>query len=183
MADIALIIVDVQHDFVDGALGGPGRRAVIDPLDRLCNEADFIVSSLDWHPANHCSFAAEPTFTDGSWPAHCVQGSHGAKLHPTLAWLSHEFVFKGENPDCEAYSAFDGFNSQGRSLEALLAERAIEKVLIGGLCTDYCVLATALDAVRIGYDTTVVTGACAGVARATTVAAENRMVAEGVTLR
>jgi nicotinamidase/pyrazinamidase len=179
----ALIIVDVQQDFISGSLGALGRARVIEPLTRLAGTADFVVSSLDWHPADHSSFAEHPTFTDGSWPAHCVQGTHGADIDPSLARLSDAFVFKGTDRDVEAYSAFDGSTTSGRSLNALLADRGIDRVVIGGLCTDYCVLATALDAVALGYDVTVAVDACAGVSDDTTAEALARMARAGVTLK
>jgi nicotinamidase/pyrazinamidase len=178
----ALIIVDVQHDFISGSLGAPGRARVIEPLTRLANTADLVVSSLDWHPADHSSFAEHPTFTDGSWPAHCVQGTRGAELHPALAWLSNEFVYKGADRGVEAYSAFDGLTGHGESLSSLLATHGIDRVVIGGLCTDYCVLATALDAVALGYDVTVAVDACAGVSGPTTAEALARMERAGISL-
>jgi nicotinamidase/pyrazinamidase len=178
----ALIIVDVQRDFIDGTLGAPGRGNVVPALTRLADNAEFVVSSLDWHPANHSSFSEHPTFTDGSWPVHCVKGTHGADIDPTLARRSDEFVFKGTDQDREAYSAFEGLTGRGESLGALLVGHRIDRVVIGGLCTDYCVLATALDAVKLGYDVTVATDACAGVAPDTTTAAWQQMADAGVHL-
>jgi nicotinamidase/pyrazinamidase len=178
----ALIIVDVQRDFISGSLGAPGRARVIEPLTRLVNTADLVVSSLDWHLANHFSFAERPTFTDGSWPVHCVRDTRGAELHPALAWLSNEFVYKGTAQDIEAYSAFEGMTERSDSLGAVLTQHGIDQVVIGGLCTDYCVLATALDAIRLGYYVTVAVDACAGVSGPTTAEALSRMEGAGITL-
>jgi len=151
----ALIIVDVQNDFLPGgALGVPDGDKVIEPLIEAAAEADLIVASRDWHPKNHCSF----TDAGGQWPQHCVADTEGAEIHSFIADLADVIVSKATETDRDAYSAFDG-----TELAALLKKAGVERVLIGGLATDYCVKATTLDALRAGFQTTVLVNASAAV--------------------
>ncbi len=145
-------MVDVQRDFLPGgALGVPDGDAVLAPLARLAREADLVVASRDWHPGDHCSFAER----GGDWPAHCVQGTAGAELDARVTALQPDLVVsKGDRADREAYSAFDG-----TGLAEALRERGIERLLVGGLATDYCVRASALDALRAGFEVVVVADA------------------------
>jgi nicotinamidase/pyrazinamidase len=140
----ALLAVDMQPDFMPGgALGVKGGDAVVEPLLRAAEHADVVVASRDWHPADHVSFAAR----GGPWPPHCVAGTAGSRLHPEIDRIAQVVVSKGTNPEREAYSAFDGTN-----LAALLHAAGITRVMIGGLATDYCVRASALDALREGFE-------------------------------
>jgi nicotinamidase/pyrazinamidase len=144
----ALIIVDVQNDFCPGgALAVPEGDAVVDEVNRLAREADFVVATRDWHPPDHGSFAER----GGTWPPHCVQDTPGAELHPDVerAAIDH-VVDKGQDPRAEGYSAFEA-----TELERLLHERGARDVHVAGLALDYCVRATALDARRAGFDVTV----------------------------
>jgi nicotinamidase/pyrazinamidase len=145
----ALLIVDVQRDFLPGgALGVPDGDAVLGPLERLAGEVDLVVASRDWHPADHCSFAER----GGDWPVHCVRDTPGAELDARVAALRPALVVdKGDRADREAYSAFDG-----TGLAGALRERGVERLLVGGLATDYCVRASALDALRAGFEVVVV---------------------------
>lgn len=159
----ALVVVDVQHDFLPGgALGVPGGDQVLPPISRLLAAAraagTTIVASRDWHPANHVSFVAR----GGPWPPHCVQGSDGAELSPALDLSGVTILDKGDDPDVDAYSAFDG-----TGLEQRLRTAGVERVVVCGLATDYCVRATALDALAAGFATVVVTDAVAAVDVAT----------------
>jgi nicotinamidase-related amidase len=144
----ALLIVDVQGDFLPGgALGVPDGDAVVAPLVEAAKEADVVVASRDFHPPDHVSFAAR----GGPWPPHCVAGTPGAELHPAVAALRPDRVVeKGRSRDLEAYSAFDD-----TGLAAWLAERGVDRLLVGGLATDYCVRASALDALAAGLDVVV----------------------------
>jgi len=152
MSSDALIIVDVQKDFLPGgALGVAGGDAVVPVLNRCiaaCERAGrAIFATRDWHPVNHCSFRAR----GGPWPAHCVAGSEGAEFAAELALpRSVEVVSKATSPDADAYSGFEGTD-----LAARLRKRGCKRLLIGGLATDYCVRATALDALREGFDVVV----------------------------
>lgn len=152
-----LIVVDVQNDFCPGgALPVPEGDRVIPPLNTLLKRARcLIVATRDWHPVNHCSFKDQ----DGPWPVHCVAESWGADFHPTLDRDRLQvIVSKATVPDQEAYSGF-----QGTVLAELLKERGVRRVLIGGLATDYCVKATALDARRAGFEVIVLEDAIRGV--------------------
>jgi nicotinamidase/pyrazinamidase len=146
----ALIIVDFQNDFTPGgALAVPDGDAIAAHLNELAASGrfDLVVATRDWHPAEHLSFAAQ----GGPWPVHCVADSEGAQLHPALDAARVDVVVdKGTDPATEGYSGFDGTD-----LATLLRERGIDRVTVAGLATDYCVRATALDALREGFEVTV----------------------------
>lgn len=152
----ALLIVDVQHDFLpDGALAVPGGDEVV-PLLAACASAFAeaglaVVASRDWHPANHCSF--EPQ--GGQWPPHCVAGSAGAELHPGLDLPPGTIIVnKATTAEKDCYSAFEATD-----LDAELKARGIERIFIGGLATEYCVLNSAADALKNDYGVTLMTDA------------------------
>lgn len=163
----ALIAVDVQLDFLPGgALAVPDGDQVLLPLVNLAREASLVVASRDWHPENHFSFAEDPTYTDGSWPVHCVQGTKGARIHRSVAKQADFTISKAtdRNPP-DAYSAFAGKTLRPvETLEAILARSPIDTVVVGGLALDYCVLYTACDASALGYITYVPLDATRGVA-------------------
>jgi nicotinamidase/pyrazinamidase len=144
----ALILVDVQKDFLPGgSLAVPSGEQVVPVLNRyigLFRERNLpIFATRDWHPANHCSFIAQ----GGPWPPHCVQGSPGAEFASDLALPEEAFIISSAtNPDREAYSGFSETDLHTR-LKAL----GIERLFIGGLATDYCVLNTVKDALALGY--------------------------------
>ena len=153
----ALIAVDVQNDFLPrGALGVPHGNEVITPLVEIGRSAKIqtVVASGDWHPEAHISFTAQ----GGLWPPHAVAGTPGARIDYSVSELADKIVHKGTDVNKDAYSAF-----QGTDLEKYLREQGIDKVVIGGLATDYCVKATALDAKKAGFKTTVVLSASRGV--------------------
>ncbi len=173
----ALIAVDVQNDFCfGGALPVPQGERVSTPLNCAVLKFDTLVLTRDWHPNDHCSFSDAPEYRDGSWPPHCVQDSPGAEFHGGFhAPLDAIVVSKGTDPDREAYSGF-----QDTGLADLLRKRGITRVFIGGLATDYCVKATALDAQREGFETWVLMDACRGVGEDTTAAALAEMRESGI---
>ncbi len=144
----ALVLVDVQNDFLPGgSLAVPGGNAVVAPLNAwlACFAADGlpVVATRDWHPANHCSFAAQ----GGAWPPHCVAGTAGANFAPMLALPAHALVVsKATTAETEAYSGF-----AGTDLHARLQGLGVKRLFVGGLATDYCVLNTVRDALRLGY--------------------------------
>ena len=142
----ALIIVDFQNDFTTGgALAVPEGDAIGARVRELIDSGrfDLVVATRDWHPPDHGSFAEH----GGPWPPHCVAGTPGAELHDAVPRDRVDVIVdKGTDPQTEGYS---GFESTG--LEALLRERGIDQVTIVGLATDYCVRATALDALREGF--------------------------------
>jgi nicotinamidase/pyrazinamidase len=156
----ALLVVDVQNDFLPGgALGIAGADAILEPLNRMLRawrrQGLPVFLSRDWHPPGHCSFAAQ----GGPWPEHCVAGSPGAEFSGQLAISPADCVIsKATRVDKDAYSALDGT----RLAEALRA-RGVTRLFVGGLATDYCVRATARDARRAGLDVVVFTDAVCAV--------------------
>ena len=172
----ALLVVDVQNDFADpqGSLAVAGGERIVAPIGQEITDAiaagSFVVLTQDWHPADTPHFAKD----GGIWPVHCVGGTWGARLHPELPVPepvdgNPAFLRKGTDGR-DGYSAFSVRHpSTGESapteLETMLRERGIERVVIVGLATDYCVLQTALDARRLGFDAEVVTDLIAAVDR------------------
>ena len=166
----ALVVVDVQNDFADpaGSLSVAGGDAVIPTINaeigRAAEVGALTVFTQDWHPESTPHFAKD----GGLWPAHCVAGSWGADLHPGLdAPRDASRIRKGANGE-DGYSGFtmrDPTTGQEipTELDGLLRGGGIERVVVVGLATDYCVKATALDAVRLGYETDVVTDAIGAV--------------------
>jgi nicotinamidase/pyrazinamidase len=152
----ALIVVDVQNDFCPGgALGVAGGDRLAPTIAAAAERAETVVATRDLHPAGHVSFAGR----GGPWPAHCVAGTPGAELHPSVSGMRFDRVQdKGTDADRDAYSGFDGTD-----LADYLRGRGVKRVLVAGLATDYCVRATALDAIREGFETTVLTDAVAAV--------------------
>ena len=164
----ALIVVDVQNDFADpkGSLfvqGGPEVAARSSAAAREASAAGaFVVYTQDWHPEHTPHFAKD----GGIWPDHCIGGTWGAEFHPSLEILGPT-VRKGSNGE-DGYSGFsmrDPTSGEGTptELDGMLRERGIERVVVCGLATDYCVNATAIDARRLGYATEVLDDAIAAV--------------------
>jgi nicotinamidase/pyrazinamidase len=153
----ALILVDIQNDFCPGgALAVAEGDEIIEVVNRLMPRFPLVISTQDWHPANHVSFKEQ----GGPWPPHCVQGTRGAELHAALdtSRIAHYFR-KAATPEKDAYSEFEGSDAQGHSLNDVLKSGGVKKVYVVGLATDYCVKATALDALELGYEVFAVTDA------------------------
>lgn len=155
----ALLIIDFQNDFTppDGALAVPEGDEVAERLNELAasDEFELVVATRDWHPPEHGSFEEH----GGPWPAHCVQGTEGAELDPSLERHQVDVVVdKGQDPATEGYSAFER-----PALDELLRERGIDSLTIAGLATNICVRGTALDALANGYAVTVDTEGSRGV--------------------
>lgn len=186
----ALIVVDVQNDFCEGgALGVQGgnsiARSISTWLDQHGSEYDLVVATRDWHDAdtdNNGHFAEAPDFLD-TWPAHCVAGTQGAEFHPDL-WPTG-----GSYPDLEvrkgqgmpAYSGFEGTTADGTLLCDLLRDAGVKEVDVVGIAFDYCVRATAIDAVVCGMKTNVLRDLTAAIHPDG--AAGDEMAAAGVTVR
>lgn len=164
----ALIVTDVQHDFADpdGSLYVRGGEEVVPfingEIDRAARAGGVIVYTQDWHPESTPHFAKD----GGVWPVHCVRDSWGAQLLPALR-IEGEILRKGTGGE-DGYSAFTVRDPQsgeqaGTRLEQLLLERGVERVVVVGLATDYCVKDTALDAIARGFHTTVLQGGVRGV--------------------
>lgn len=142
----ALLIVDVQNDFLPGgSLAVVHGDEVVPPLNR-CLRAFAVLpvfATRDWHPEGHCSFKPQ----GGPWPPHCVQGTHGAEFAAALRLPpSATVISKATEETQDAYSGF-----QGTDLDARLRAANVRRLFVGGLATDYCVLATVRDALRLGY--------------------------------
>lgn len=195
----ALILVDIQNDFLPGgALAVPEGDAVVPVANALIPNFDLVVATQDWHPPGHGSFAANQTGKQPGemielagmpqilWPTHCVQHTPGAEFAPELnvAGIDRTFA-KGADAEVDSYSGFfDNGHRIPTGLGDFLRERSVTEVYVVGLATDYCVKATALDAVNLGFATVLVTDGCRGVnlAAGDTAAALAEMRAAGVRL-
>ncbi|MEV4829171.1 isochorismatase family protein [Micromonospora sp. NPDC049257] len=181
----ALIIVDVQNDFCEGGslavAGGAGVAAGISGL--LAGEPqrwDHVVATKDYHVDPGAHFGDPPDYVE-SWPRHCVVGTQGSEFHPDLVTDRVEAVFhKGEH--AAAYSGFEGHADDGETLADWLRRRDVDRVDVVGIATDHCVRATALDAAREGFATTVLLDLTAAVAPATLDVALRAMDGAGVAL-
>ena len=150
----ALLIVDVQNDFCpDGVLAVKDGNKVVPVINRIMDAFDVVISSQDWHPKDSIHFE--------KWVPHCIAHTHGADFHPGLNTDKIDLkLLKGTNNKDDGYSAFEATNA---SLSAYLNEKRIQNLYICGLATDYCVKATALDAINNGFHTYVITDAIAAV--------------------
>ncbi len=179
----ALLIVDVQRDFCEGGslavLGGAetARRITTWMLDHGAKYA-AVAATRDHHEDPGSHFSADPDYVD-TWPVHCVAGTLGAEFHPQLDTAPIGAIFD-KGAYAAAYSGFEGVDATGRGLAEWLHAQGISSVDVVGIATDYCVLATALDAVRSGFATRVITALTAGVASETSEAAVRTMAEAGV---
>lgn len=164
----ALILVDIQHDFLPGgALEVPAGNEIIPLANQLQDNFDLVVATQDWHPQNHKSFASnhndkEPFdkielhgLDQVLWPNHCVQGSYGAEFAEQLHTNKIEAIFrKGTNPEIDSYSGFyDNGHQKSTGLADFLRGRNVNDVYLTGLAGDICVYFTALDAIKEGFNT------------------------------
>lgn len=150
----ALVIVDVQNDFCPGgSLAVPAGDEVVPVLNRYAERfarcGAPVFASRDWHPERTKHFAA----WGGAWPPHCVRGTRGAEFHRALELpAGTEIVSKGMDPEVDAYSAWEARTEADKPFAEALAARGTRRLFVGGLATDYCVKATALDALRHGFE-------------------------------
>jgi nicotinamidase/pyrazinamidase len=173
-----LVVIDIQNDFLPGgALAVPRGEEVIEVANRVQEDFDLIVATQDWHPANHRSFASQhPGKQVGDqvelmglpqilWPPHCIQGSTGAEFASDLETGCFARVFqKGTDPNIDSYSGFyDNGHRRSTGLAEYLRQMGVTEIYVLGLATDYCVRFTALDAVREGFATHVLSEGCRGV--------------------
>jgi nicotinamidase/pyrazinamidase len=151
----ALLLVDVQHDFLPGGALPVARADEVVPvlngwIARFARQGRPVFATRDWHPPNHCSFLPQ-----GPWPVHCVAGTAGAALASALRVPPDAIlVDKGGEPQRDAYSGF-----AGTGLAEQLRERGVGRLFVGGLATDYCVLHTVEDAVALGFGVVVIADA------------------------
>lgn len=183
----ALLIVDVQNDFTEGgalavAGGTAVARGITEHLQQHAARYGLVAASRDWHEAGndnggHFALDREPDYVD-SWPVHCVAGTPGADYHPELETGRIQLhLRKGQGRP--SYSAFEGADEQGRRLTQLLHEHGVERVDVVGIATDHCVRASALDALREGFQVRVLADLTAGIAAATTAASLRELVTAG----
>lgn len=176
--DDALIVVDVQNDFLPGgALAVPRGDEVIAPINALIQRFERVVLTQDWHPAGHVSFASSHAgrqpfevirlaYGDQVlWPDHCVQGTAGAAIAADLdTTKASAIIRKGLSPNVDSYSGFLEADRTARTgLASYLKELGVRRVFLAGLATDFCVAWTALDAQAAGFETLVVEDACGGI--------------------
>jgi nicotinamidase/pyrazinamidase len=199
----ALVVVDVQRDFMTGGAlavplpgeGLPAPEGILPVINELMalGGYDRIVLTQDFHPAEHCSFAPNlgvPAFKHTktpagrdqvAWPVHCVEGTFGAEFHPGLyTRFAHAVIRKGTHRDFDSYSGFADDGGAVTGLAGYLHANAIEEVDVVGIATDFCVRATAIGACNAGFRTRVLLIGCAGVAAQTIKDAIAEMVAAGV---
>ncbi len=170
----ALIIVDVQNDFLPGgALAVEEGDAVIPVINKLQKNFDLVVATQDWHPPNHKSFASQHTgknifeeiklngLPQVLWPDHCVVETSGAEFSADLEGKNIEAIFrKGMESDIDSYSGFfDNRKKKATGLGAFLKGRGVSSIFVAGLAADYCVYFTALDGLELGFQSTIITDA------------------------
>ncbi|WP_188190681.1 nicotinamidase [Nonomuraea sp. SYSU D8015] len=180
----ALIIVDVQNDFCEGgSLPVAGGSTVAAAITRHVADHgyDHVVATRDYHISPGSHFSETPDYVS-TWPSHCVAGTPGADFHPSLDVSAVEEVFS-KGSYTAAYSGFEGTSGDEVSLAEWLNERGVREVDVVGIATDYCVRATALDAVKHGFAVRVLLDLTAGVASTTMEAALAELKDAGVTLR
>lgn len=173
-SNTALIVIDVQNDFCPGgALAIEKGDEVVAPINAMMDKFDTIIFTQDWHPSDHVSFAVNqpgsaPFETipldygeQTLWPAHCVIGSVGAEFHSELDQTRCQMVVrKGFRSSVDSYSAFfENDHSTATGLHGYLTDRSIDTVVLAGLATDYCVAWSAMDASRLGLETSVILSA------------------------
>ncbi len=174
----ALIVVDVQNDFCPGgALAVAGGDEIVPGINALMGEMDAVVLTQDWHPAGHSSFASShpgqdvmsviemPYGPQVLWPDHCIQGTQGAAFHGRLDTDAADMIVrKGYNPAIDSYSGFfENDHITPTGLHGYLQTRAIERLTMVGIATDFCVNYTAVDAARLGYQVEVREDLCRGI--------------------
>nr|WP_325250546.1 bifunctional nicotinamidase/pyrazinamidase [Amylibacter sp.] len=173
--DTALIVIDVQNDFCPGGnLAVENGDQIVDRINALQEEFAITVLTQDWHPSDHTSFAdnhegAEPfSLVDMAygpqvlWPRHCVIGTAGAAFKSGLNTDKADLIIrKGYNPEIDSYSAFfENDHKTQTGLEGYLRERGVTKLVMVGLATDFCVRFSAVDAIKLGFQVTVIEEAC-----------------------
>ncbi|KAI9268348.1 Nicotinamidase [Phascolomyces articulosus] len=199
MKPVALILVDIQYDFLEGgSLAVPNATNILPAVHKLIDNANLIIATQDWHPQNHISFAVnhpgKQPFDevmiqhDGRetkqvlWPAHCVQNTHGAEILTSISKESiNHIVQKGMNPKVDSYSGFaDNDYQEITPLAKILYQNNVETVIVVGLAADYCVKMTCLDAIKFGFKTVLVREGTLGVAPDQFNATMNYLQSKGV---
>lgn len=177
MQNSALLVVDIQHGFIDGNLAVANSANIIPVVNALIAKFDKVILTQDYHPADHISFYQNhigkapfdtielPYGTQVLWNAHCVQGTKDADFHHDLqADKAQLIIRKGYHQHIDSYSAFVEADRQTKTgLSGYLRERGIDGVYVVGIATDFCVAWTAIDAANLGFECTVITDATAAI--------------------
>jgi nicotinamidase/pyrazinamidase len=185
----ALLVIDVQVDFCEGGVlacagGAITAKRITEHLKNNKNDYDYVIASRDWHKANDANgghFAAKDESPDfkTSWPEHCVEDELGSQYHANLdTSLIDIHIKKGQGAN--GYSIFEGVDDSGTSFPDLVNELQITQVDVAGIATDYCVLASSMDAKKFGLVVRVITGLTAGVSQGSTENAIDDMIDEGI---
>jgi nicotinamidase/pyrazinamidase len=171
----ALVIVDMQNDFMPGgALGVPSANEIVPIINALIVKFPLVIATMDWHPDDHVSFASNhPGKKVGDivklgeinqilWPVHCVRNTHGAELSSALEHRSFASIFyKGTDKNIDSYSAFfDNARRKSTGLGDYLKSRGINEIYLAGLTTEYCILYSTMDAIDLGFRVYVIIDAC-----------------------
>ncbi|SUZ31156.1 Nicotinamidase [Roseibaca ekhonensis] len=174
----ALIVIDLQNDFCPGgALAVAEGDQIVPDVNARMAEAEAVILTQDWHPADHSSFASQhagrapmsmidmPYGPQVLWPDHCVQGSQGAAFHAALTTDRADLIIrKGFRREIDSYSAFfENDQSTPTGLEGYLRTRNLTELEFVGLATDFCVAWSAIDAAKLGFKVRVLTGLCRGI--------------------
>jgi len=173
-----LLVVDVQNDFCQGgALEVKSAEEIIPVVNGLIDgfkrREEVVVATMDWHPADHGSFASNSGGKIGEmgdlhgvpqiwWPDHCIQGTQGAELHPGLRPVEDK-IYKGTNPRVDSYSGFYSASREETDLDNFFKARDVDTIYVVGLATDYCVKFTVMDALQLGYRVYLIADGCRGV--------------------
>lgn len=193
-----LVIIDVQHDFMEGgALAVPDANAILQVIDELAEKFDNLVLAQDWHPAGHSSFASThagkapfetiemPYGTQVLWPNHCVQGTPGAEfgLPRHIKDRAQSIIRKGYRPEIDSYSAFlENDQQTSTGLSGYMRERGFDRAVFVGLALDFCVGFSALDARKLGFEAVVIEAGCRGIAEESISDMKAKMASAGVTI-
>jgi len=190
----ALIVTDVQNDFLPGgALAVPRGDEIIPLVNVLQEHFELVVATQDWHPRGHVSFASshpgkkvfDKIMTGGIeqvlWPDHCLQGSQGAEFAPGLSTIRAEaIVRKGTNPAVDSYSTFfDNARLKSTGLEGYLKHKGVRRVFLCGLAADFCVYYSTMDALAAGFGVVFIKDATRAISEQGLEAAEKAMRAKG----
>ncbi|OYD45713.1 nicotinamidase [Sphingobacterium cellulitidis] len=193
----ALIIVDVQYDFLPGgSLEVPKGDEIIPIINNIQKDYDLVVASQDWHPQGHLSFASqhenklpyEIIDLDGLeqvlWPDHCIQESYGSQISEELQTNRVEAIFrKGMDPKIDSYSAFyDNGKRKDTGLAGYLKARNIDEVHVCGLAADFCVFFTAMDAISEGFKTSIISKATKAIDKGAFMEKKNTFIQAGGSL-
>jgi len=160
-----LLVVDVQNDFCPGgSLAVPDGDKVVDIINKIRDNYELVIFTLDTHPEDHCSFKEN----GGLWPPHCVVQTEGHKLHKDIITKPEDlFVVKGTNKEADSYSGFKDDNGKATTLDLVIEASNIDEVDICGLASEYCVAFTAQDAISSNLKTNIITDGCRCIDKAT----------------